>query len=147
MSVLPNESAFGFRRPSAKAAVTEEKKTQVWLNIGYQAEDKLPLPTVITPALMMEPVDVARGLGVEPSEFIAKLKGAALSPVEHQLRRLQRQQFRAVERARRHASYGLDSDRQRQRYARNRMDEQQRNSHKPGTLQPHHIFRSAAKAS
>jgi hypothetical protein len=29
------------------------------------------------------------------------------------------------------------------RYARNRMAEQQRNSHKPGTVQPHHIFGEA----
>jgi hypothetical protein len=40
----------------------------------------------------------------------------------------------------RNAMYPYDSHRQRERYARNRMDEQQRNSHKPGTLQPRHIF-------
>ena len=32
------------------------------------------------------------------------------------------------------------SFRQQERYSKNRMDEQQRNSHKPGTVRPKHIF-------
>jgi hypothetical protein len=42
--------------------------------------------------------------------------------------------------AHRNATYPYSSHRQHERYARNRMDEQQRNSHKPGTVQPWHIF-------
>lgn len=37
-------------------------------------------------------------------------------------------------------AYPYSSKRQAERYGRNRMDEQQRRSHPPGTLQPRHIF-------
>lgn len=69
------------------------------------------------------------------ARFVEKLKGI-MSPAE----KLARQKARQLQRAWRHAPYNYDSDRQRQRYAHNRMDEQQRNSHKPGTVQPFHIF-------
>jgi hypothetical protein len=36
----------------------------------------------------------------------------------------------------RNTTYPYSSYRQQERYAKNRMDEQQRNSHKPGTVQP-----------
>jgi hypothetical protein len=36
--------------------------------------------------------------------------------------------------------YPYSSERQGHRYSRNNMIEQQHNSHKPGTVQPRHIF-------
>ena len=58
------------------------------------------------------------------------------SPEERAAHRKQR----LAKYAHKNATYPYDNYRQRDRYGRNRMDEQQRNSHKPGTLQPRHIF-------
>ncbi len=52
---------------------------------------------------------------------------------QHRIRRLELYR-------RRNASYPFCGERQRQRYLRNGMREQQRNSHKPPALQPRHIF-------
>ena len=69
----------------------------------------------------------------------AALKGI-LSPTEKIERRKLRRQARYARRWSKHASYVHCGKRQQARYARNKMDEQQRNSHKPGTVQPYHIF-------
>jgi hypothetical protein len=67
--------------------------------------------------------------------------GVALPPGElRMLRRLKHRAARLGRYRRRNASYPYSSKRQHARYARNGMDVQQRNSHKPGTLQPRHVF-------
>ncbi len=72
--------------------------------------------------------------------FFAKVRGVALSPTELLDSVKMRKLRRAATRYHRHSGYSHCGKRQQQRYARNRMDEQQRNSHKPGTVQPFHIF-------
>ena len=71
------------------------------------------------------------------AEFFEQTIGPIKSPTERALRR---RLIRAQLRYARHSSYRGCGQRQRERYARNHMDEQQRNSHKPGTVQRRHIF-------
>lgn len=67
-------------------------------------------------------------------------KGITLPPgVLKWLRRMQHRQERLARYRMRMAGYPYSSKRQEQRYARNRMDEQQRNSHKPPAIWPRHL--------
>lgn len=76
--------------------------------------------------------------------FKATIAGLLPSPNEKYFLRMKRRVARLERYWKRNASYPYSSTRQHQRYARNQMDAQQRNSHKPGTLQPKHIFGVAA---
>lgn len=76
--------------------------------------------------------------------FKASVAGLIPSPNDAMRLRFERALARRQRYWKRNTSYPYSSTRQHERYARNQMDVQQRNSHKPGTLQPRHIFGAAA---
>lgn len=79
------------------------------------------------------------------SQFFAALHAIALRlPMPVAARSPHRPAAKAAPQFKPTRAQPYDSHRQRERYARNRMDEQQRASHKPGTVQPRHIFGAPA---
>jgi hypothetical protein len=70
----------------------------------------------------------------------ASLLSPAMLMIKRHLKRAERQIDRAYRSLRRTSAWPYCGRRQQLRYGHQRADERQRNSHKPGTVQPRHIF-------